>query len=146
MRQNADESLGGCILLAKSSLRGYGLRDRVLVHVVEGDCGEEIVRVVVPKVDRGRLLNLAHDDGGHLGIRKVRDKLNRLFTWPGLAAWGRGGGGGGGGRPGHGLANILHPFHTDLHTMSLGVASINTTWPGQNPFASPAPGRCDYLC
>ncbi len=31
------------------------------------------------------------------------------------------------------------PFHTDLHTMSLDVASINTTWPGQNPLASPTP-------
>ncbi len=34
----------------------------------------------------------------------------------------------GGGRPGHGLANILHPFHTDMHTMSLGVASFLYTF------------------
>ncbi len=28
---------------------------------------------------------MAHDGGGHLGVRKTRDRLNRLFTWPGMA-------------------------------------------------------------
>ncbi len=84
-RQEADGSLAECALLAKSSLRGYGLRDKVLVHVVQGDCGEEIVRIVVPKPDRLRLIKMAHDYGGHLGVKKVRDKLNCLFTWPWLA-------------------------------------------------------------
>ena len=66
-RQEADGSLAECALLAKSSLRGYGLRDKVLVHVVQGDCGEEIVRIVVPKPDRLRLIKMARDYGGHLG-------------------------------------------------------------------------------
>ncbi len=31
-------------------------------------------------------MEMAHEKmGGHLGIKKVRAKLNRLFTWPRLA-------------------------------------------------------------
>ncbi len=70
--------------------------------------------------------------GTYLGIPRVVVASLAVILY--VQAWGNWGG-----RPGHGLANILHPFHTDLHTMSLGVASINTTWPGQNPFVSPTP-------
>ncbi len=84
-RQNLDGTLAECKLLAESGLRGYGLRQGVLVHVIVGDCGEECVRIVVPQADRERILRVAHDGGGHLGVRKTRDRLNRLFTWPGMA-------------------------------------------------------------
>ncbi len=85
VRQKQCGSLEECRLLAESNLRGYGLWDGILVNVIEGECGEELVRVVVPQVDRRRILELAHDCGGHLSVRKTRDRLNRLFTWPGMA-------------------------------------------------------------
>ena len=68
-------------------MRGYEIRDGMLVHIIDGDMiGEEVVRIVVPQSERGKLLELAHEKGGHLGVRKVRAKLNRLFTWPGMGA------------------------------------------------------------
>ncbi len=39
----------------------------------------------MPREDRERLLGLAHKFGGHLGVKKMKSKLNRLFTWPGLS-------------------------------------------------------------
>ncbi len=50
-RQNSDGTLAECELLAESGLRGYRLRQGVLVHVIVGDCGEECVRIVVPQAD-----------------------------------------------------------------------------------------------
>ncbi len=84
-RQKDDLGLSNCMLLASSHLRGYEIRDGLLVHVIAGDFGKEILRVVVPEVDRPRILRLAHDHGGHLGVKKTREKLNKLFTWPGIA-------------------------------------------------------------
>ncbi len=40
---------------------------------------------MVPEIDRHRILRLAHDHGGHLGVKKTREKLNKLFTWPKMA-------------------------------------------------------------
>ncbi len=50
-----------------------------------GELDEEVVKLVVPKMDRNKLMEMAHEWGGHLGTKNVRSKLNRLFTWPGLA-------------------------------------------------------------
>ncbi len=83
-RQQEDQTLKDCIQLGKDRLRGYELREGLLVHANIGELGEDGIRVVVPKADRGKLLELAHEYGGHLG-KKVKAKLNRLFTWPGLA-------------------------------------------------------------
>ena len=41
--------------------------------------------VVVPKIFRLQISRLAHDQLGHLGRRKVREIIRRIFTWPGLA-------------------------------------------------------------
>ena len=79
-RQQTDQTLKECMLLGKEKFRGYELRNGMLLHVCSGELGEEQVRVVVPKADRHRLLELAHEYGGHLGSKKVKSKLNRLFT------------------------------------------------------------------
>ncbi len=84
-RQTADDSLTDCLTLARANLRGYGFRDGVLVNRMLGDMDEEVCRIVVPRSDRQKLLQLAHERGGHLGAKKVRLKLNRLFTWPGMS-------------------------------------------------------------
>ncbi len=84
-RQKRDGSLEECMLLAESGLRVYGLRQGVLVHEMIGDCGEECTKIVLPQSDRNRVLKMADDNCGHLDARKVRGKLNRLFTWPGMA-------------------------------------------------------------
>ncbi len=84
-RQLDDNSLTNYWTLAESKLRGYEVRDGLLVHVLVGELGEEVVRIVVPREDRERLLGLAHEFGGHLGVKKMKSKLNRLFTWPGLS-------------------------------------------------------------
>lgn len=84
-KQAEDDSLKHQWALAKDKLRGYDVRDQMLVHVISGELGEECVRLVVPRCECEKLLVLAHDKGGHLGVKKVRSKLNKLFTWPGLA-------------------------------------------------------------
>ncbi len=65
-------------------------------------------------------LGVASDPGGSI---QVCLSCALFGVRPCLQAWGNWGG-----RPGHGLANILLPFHTDLHTMSLGVASLLYTF------------------
>ncbi len=45
------------------------LKKGVLVHRILDDADEELCRVVVPKEDRLRLLKLAHESGGHLGVK-----------------------------------------------------------------------------
>ena len=39
--------------------------------------------VNIPEGRRARVLKLAHDMGGHLGVKKMSDIIGCLYTWPG---------------------------------------------------------------
>ena len=43
-------------------------------------------QIVVPKLYRNEILSMAHDlpFGGHLGVRKTKDRILRHFFWPGM--------------------------------------------------------------
>jgi hypothetical protein len=45
-----------------------------------------IHQIIVPKIYQNEVLNIAHDSpmGGHLGVRKTRDKIWKHFWWPTL--------------------------------------------------------------
>ncbi|XP_038049737.1 uncharacterized protein LOC119723244 [Patiria miniata] len=51
------------------------------------DRGRIIKQLVVPQKYRGKVLKLAHDSplAGHLGIKKMTDKLCLSFYWPGVS-------------------------------------------------------------
>ena len=51
----------------------------------DGDfVGEPVFQIVVPEVFRDAVLKIAHDESGHLGIRKTYDRVLRFFFWPRL--------------------------------------------------------------
>lgn len=60
------------------------MKDGLLVYVVLGDQDEKLETVVVPKSERSLILELAYDKCRHVGIKKMKGKLNKCFTWPGL--------------------------------------------------------------
>nr|XP_006814463.1 PREDICTED: gypsy retrotransposon integrase-like protein 1-like [Saccoglossus kowalevskii] len=48
--------------------------------------GKTVCQVVVPKLLRTRVMEIAHDSifGGHMGIKKTEDRIVTSFYWPGL--------------------------------------------------------------
>jgi len=82
--QKEDPSLEVCRGLGERAERGYRYKDDILRHVVLDIEDEEFSRIVLPKCERKRVLELAHDKCGHVGIKKVRAMINRCFTWPGM--------------------------------------------------------------
>ncbi|KAI1304663.1 Retrovirus-related Pol polyprotein from transposon [Halotydeus destructor] len=63
--------------------RDYSIRDKILYKVIEVKSQPKLV-VVAPKKLRGDILHAVHDDvlGGHLGVRKTLDKVQRRFYFP----------------------------------------------------------------
>ncbi len=60
------ETSGG---LAKVATRGYRICDGILMHRAEDPNGEVCDCVVLPKCERKRVLELAHDRMGHVDKR-----------------------------------------------------------------------------
>ena len=48
--------------------------------------GEGSKQIVVPKTLRRKVMEVAHDSifGGHLGIKKTKDRIQTNFYWPGM--------------------------------------------------------------
>ena len=66
----------------------YGRRRGVLYRIrnrVDGldECSKQIM---VPKILRRKVMEVAHDSifGGHLGIKKTKDRIQTNFYWPGM--------------------------------------------------------------
>ncbi len=79
----ADDSLGHCRDLADTKKMGYSWGGGLLYHtIVDGD--SEKKRLVLPKSRRAKVLELAHDRTGHVGIKKMRALINSRFVWPGI--------------------------------------------------------------
>ena len=82
--QKADESLSGAYRLASESKGGYFVRNKLLFHRTQL-LGNTVDRLVVPSGRRNAILELAHNVvGGHLGIRRTKDRIALSFTWPNL--------------------------------------------------------------
>ena len=62
-------------------------RDGIVYRVYnDATRGEARVQVVLPESLRNYVMSLAHDTitGGHLGIKKTREKMMSNFYWPGI--------------------------------------------------------------
>ena len=80
--QIEDESLAGAFVFAKQRKAGYFTRDGLLYHKAT-ICDRPVERIVVPIGRRQALLHLAHDMvGGHLAIRKTKERIGLNFMWP----------------------------------------------------------------
>ena len=86
-QQQQDETLMTVRSWAEKGEKGYGYQDGVMVHVCDGDMGEQLVRIVVPECRRRKVLQVSHSSltGGHFSNRKTEAALKRAFTWPGVS-------------------------------------------------------------
>jgi len=64
----------------------FEVNDGILYRVYKHPKVSEIRQVIVPQTLRRQVLNVAHDSlfGGHLGIKKTRERILASFYWPGL--------------------------------------------------------------
>jgi len=82
--QLGDESLRGAFKLARENKGGYFLQDNLLFHQTKL-LGQTVDRLVVPCDRRKGILDLAHNlVGGHMGIRRTKDRIALSFMWPNL--------------------------------------------------------------
>lgn len=65
------------------------LQNDVLLRKGRNKCTSDVDlrlnKIVVPKSLREKLLFLAHDVSGHLGLKKTLDRLQRNCWWPGIS-------------------------------------------------------------
>ena len=67
-------------MVAYKKLKGISVRQR---KDIPGETGKQIL---VPKLLRTRVMEVAHDSvfGGHLGVKKTEDRIQTNFYWPGM--------------------------------------------------------------
>lgn len=92
--QRADSTLKPCVdgvcspVEVRNLSRCYFLHDNILMRKwmpqFEGFVGDPIYQVVVPLTYRDIVLQISHDQSGHMGVRKTYDRVLRYFFWPGL--------------------------------------------------------------
>ncbi len=80
---NNDDSLKAIRDLAGRRQNGYFWSNGLLFHNIVDTLGDERCRLVVPRSRRRNVLRLAHEKG-HIGAKKMREIINRNFSWPGL--------------------------------------------------------------
>ena len=64
--------------------RNYFWKDGLIFHRKVDEWANPQDRIVVPEVFRHKVLVLAHDHSGHLGVAKVRQLVGRFYTWTGM--------------------------------------------------------------
>ncbi len=80
-----DGTLHTCREVATKNARGYFWERKLLFHKQEvGDLGYKS-RLVLPKTRCAKVLKLAHDCLGHVGVKKTSALLAARFTWPGIS-------------------------------------------------------------
>lgn len=94
VEQQGDESLRSLWELVqpvgevKNHAQCYFVQDKVLMRKWVPQCddfvGEPVYQVVVPTKLRNIVLQISHDQSGHLGVRKTYDRILRYFFWPKL--------------------------------------------------------------
>ncbi len=70
--------------MANKELNGYKWSDVVLIHSIIEKDNYPVDRIVLPTTRRCQALKLAHDKTAHVGVRGMRKRIGRRFTWPGL--------------------------------------------------------------
>ena len=72
---------------AEKGEKGYAYQEGLLVHMFEGEQGEQLVRIVVPGCRHRKVLQVSHSclTGGHFSNWKTEAALKRAFTWPGVS-------------------------------------------------------------
>ncbi len=81
---NEDVTLRAVRTLGDNKQNGYFWRDGLLFHNIIDTSGDERCRLVLPVGRRKHVLELAHNKSGHMGVKKIRELINRNFSWPGL--------------------------------------------------------------
>ena len=74
-----DPSLKHFCRLAYSNSMGYSWKKGLLVHKLNGTILGARERLVLPKPRCPFILNIAHEQSGHFGARKVRSLLNKFY-------------------------------------------------------------------
>ncbi len=80
-----DESLKHCRDLADRQANGFKWVDNMLFQECLNAEGDVLLRLVLPVSRRDKILRLAHDKNGHVGVKAMRRLVNRKFTWPGMS-------------------------------------------------------------
>jgi len=84
--QLEDDTLKGWWFLAKRGKGGFIEKDGLLYHIKK-ILGQTFSQLCLPKSRRGQVLELAHDTfGGHLGEKRIRERIRLSFTWPSLTS------------------------------------------------------------
>ena len=76
------ESLEQMKKAADQNVEGYSWVEGILKREVTDELNQPRQIVVVPKGLRRRLLKMAHDEAGHLSVRKVMFLLCQSYMWP----------------------------------------------------------------
>ena len=80
-----DATLALCRKLTTVKVQGYVWENSILMKNVEDELGNHRSLVVLPKQDRLKAMELAHEKLGHAGKRKFLNILSRSFVWPLMA-------------------------------------------------------------
>lgn len=80
----ADDTLNNCKDLASRKQNGYVSEDGLLFQEMLDEIGVCIRRLVLPVCRRSKVLTIAHEKNGHVGVRSMRSLINKRFTWPGM--------------------------------------------------------------
>jgi len=83
--QQEDETLREAWKSARERKENFDVMNEVLIHT-EVVGGEEIRQVVLPKIKRQYVLEMAHEVplAGHLGEQKTRQRIKYSFYWPNM--------------------------------------------------------------
>ena len=79
-----DPTLQGWRELAERGEQGFKWERGLLYQTTTNHMSEVIHLMVLPKMFRGKVLEMAHEGSGHLGARKVKALLKQRFIWPGM--------------------------------------------------------------
>ena len=79
-----DPTLEGWRELAERGEQGFRWERGLLYQATTTHMSEVIHLMVLPKLFRGKVLEMAHEGSGHLGARKVKALLKQRFVWPGM--------------------------------------------------------------
>lgn len=72
--------------LGKAERDNYRLIDGLLYSLVAGKGERVYPRLVLPKGERKKVIEQAHNDVGHMGMSKTLNRVHEHFRWPGMAA------------------------------------------------------------
>ena len=79
-----DESLRLWYKLAKQGNSMFAIVDGLLVKNVYDKAGDPMQVIAVPTSFRPRILHLAHEGSGHMGVKKCHSLISAKFIWPGM--------------------------------------------------------------